>query len=409
VYGWLRLGKKFLGEPYCVSGDSYCTDLYGYGSTYDSLNKSCKCQYGYVWDDSFAGEKCVSCSTKYGYGATSAIGGGCECSSGYELSLKSIGTGLECKSCMSKYGLHSSFDYLSKKCECDDGYTLKDNECVKKQNNVYFYLKELDTNNKQAIIRSDYDSQNYLIKYGSGCYASSFKSYLRNNIVINLGTDYDLDTWDNIVLYDDDETCSITYVKSVGSSYGLKQNDSDYSSPSTPISCPKNSTQMGTQCYCNTGYVISGDKNICIEQPKTPTPVPAEPPTVQKPEDNTADQKQETAKQKEITCNNGYALSLDKKYCVKIPKNAHTVNSKTDVWLCDEGYNENNNNCSPIKQGADILNKISDSQVASSTASSTVLDNQKNKGDDAIRNVGPKIKLFFVNTFAKIKGWFKNK
>jgi hypothetical protein len=47
-------------------------------------------------------------------------------------------------------------------------------------------------------------------------------------------------------------------------------------------------------------------------------------------------------------CTSDAALSLDKKYCVKIPANAHAVNSKTDVWLCNDYYKEVGNSCIKI-------------------------------------------------------------
>lgn len=47
-------------------------------------------------------------------------------------------------------------------------------------------------------------------------------------------------------------------------------------------------------------------------------------------------------------CNYGYASSLSGKSCIKIPKNAHEVNSTTDVWMCDSGYKEQGNYCVKI-------------------------------------------------------------
>jgi hypothetical protein len=44
-------------------------------------------------------------------------------------------------------------------------------------------------------------------------------------------------------------------------------------------------------------------------------------------------------------CNIGYALSLDKSYCLKVPQNAHAIDSNTDVWLCNEGYYESGYIC----------------------------------------------------------------
>lgn len=116
--------------------------------------------------------------------------------------------------CRSEHGIYASYDGLSNRCECDSGYTLDDSrQCVKKQNNVYFLLKEVDTDNNKAIIRSEYDNRYYVVSYGFGCYDGSFKRYVGHRLVVNLGTDFDLDTWDKIVLQDDDEVCDVTRVE----------------------------------------------------------------------------------------------------------------------------------------------------------------------------------------------------
>jgi len=221
------MGKDFLGKPSCVSENEACKDQYGYNarSTYGG---KCECSYGYVFGkDSIGRIQCIStdsaCNDQLGYNSKyNSLSDKCECSYGYELSLKS-GGGLNCVYCSTKYGTHSSYDSSSKKCECDDGYTLdNDSQCVEKQNNVYFTLKELNTDEKKAIVKSDYDYRYYLISYNSGCYSSSFKRYLGHKIVINLGTDFYLDTWDNIVLQDDNETCDIAHKEYANSSTTLE-------------------------------------------------------------------------------------------------------------------------------------------------------------------------------------------
>lgn len=311
-YVW---GKDILGGDYCISKDQWCQDEYGYGSTSDYLSDGCKCRYGYVFGkDSFGDTQCVlgslACSKQYGVMATynslsdkcecyagyifstDSIGGiqcisedswcqdkygynskynslsdKCECRSGYELTLKG-GSGLECVSCFSKYGLHSSYDYLDNKCECDNGYTLNDNnQCVEKQNNVYFLLEKLDLDNNKAIVKGDYDYREYLIEYGYGCYDSTIKRYLNKKIVINLGTDFDLDRWDKIVLQDDSTSCDITDVERIfGTSdiceEGYVQKDDRCVSYEETIICSNNSTKIGSQCVCNNGYIASG--NSCI-------------------------------------------------------------------------------------------------------------------------------------------------
>jgi hypothetical protein len=212
----------------CVSLDSACQDDYGYGSQFDSILSKCKCKYGYIFGNDILGKtKCITtteyCHDKYGFNSLySSLSDSCECSSGYILSLKTIGNGYECISCFSKYGLHSSYNYLSKTCECNSNYTLNDqNQCVEKQNNVYFTLKELKTDSKEAVIKSDYDFQYYHITYGIGCFDGAFSRYLNNKIVVNLGTDFNLDTWDKIVLQSDNETCNIVSKERVASNFTL--------------------------------------------------------------------------------------------------------------------------------------------------------------------------------------------
>ena len=309
-------GKDFMGKTTCVSGDSVCRDKYGYNSRYDSLSGSCECSYGYILGKDTLGQTaCISenqaCKNQYGYNARSSYSGKCECSygygfgtnilgktecisldsicrdkygynsshnsltdscecgSGYEMSQKSYGSGLECQSCFSKYGLHSSYNYLSKKCECDDGYTLdSNNKCVKKQNNVYFMLKELDTDERKAIIKSDYDYRYYLVSYGVGCYSFSFRRYLNNQIVVNLGTDFDLDRWDKIVLQDDDEVCDITSVERADSSTTLEPEEEDSFIYRPPVKTP---TQIQKATPTPTPAPVIKE-NITPLKSTTPTP-----------------------------------------------------------------------------------------------------------------------------------------
>lgn len=274
------MDNNFMGNPYCVSGLTYCYDKYGLGSTYDYLSKSCECSSGYVWGTNILGKsECISgsqyCKDKYGYNSEyDRLSDKCECSYGYEMTLKTFGEGLECVSCFSKYGLHSSYNSLLDKCECDYGYTLNSqNQCVEKENNVYFILKELDADSKQAIIKSEYDYRYYLITYGYGCYDISFKRYINDQIVVNLGTDFDLDRWDKIVLFDDDETCDISSVEKVDSSYTLNSNDSNIYINSNISICPdlvNGYLGADNKCYCNLGYEWNVNIAVCV---KTVTPI----------------------------------------------------------------------------------------------------------------------------------------
>lgn len=208
-------GKDFMGRTTCVSGSSVCSDKYGVFSNYDSLSGSCECSYGYSLHNQYGSLQCVSndtiCRDDLGIGARyDSLSGGCKCGYGDVISNGRCTSGDQV--CRNKHGLYSSYEDYSNSCKCDAGYTLNDsNQCVKKQNNVYFKLLDVDTYNKRAIIKSEYDGSKYLITYNSGCYSFSMERYVNRNLVVNLGTDFYLDTWDKIVLQDDDEVCDITY------------------------------------------------------------------------------------------------------------------------------------------------------------------------------------------------------
>ncbi len=45
------------------------------------------------------------------------------------------------------------------------------------------------------------------------------------------------------------------------------------------------------------------------------------------------------------TCNTGYAPSINGSSCIKIPSHASRAFNGTDVWLCEEGYQEAGNSC----------------------------------------------------------------
>lgn len=223
------MGKDFSGQTSCISDYQMCQTQYGYHAT-SNYAGGCKCNYGYGFGKDYSGRtQCVSldsqCSDQLGYNSSyDSVSDSCKCSYGYIIQNGQCVSGNSY--CSSKQGLYSSYDSSAKQCACNSGYTLnEEGQCVEKQNNVYFTLKELDTNNKKAIIKSDYDYSYYSIQYNSGCYASSFKRYLNHQIVVNLGTDFYLDTWDKIVLQDDDETCDITHKEKVDSSFSLENED----------------------------------------------------------------------------------------------------------------------------------------------------------------------------------------
>ena len=274
-------GKNIFGETYCVSGDSICKDQYGSMAQYNSLSGKCECGLLYIFGkDSLGNTKCIHkeewCRNKYGSNAKyNLLKDDCECKSGYELTIKRSG-GLECVSCLLKYGPNSTYDSISGKCKCNYGYTLdENNQCVKKQNNVYFLLKELDLNNRKAVVKSEYDQKEYIIEYDYDCYDFAIQRYLNEKIVINLGTNFILERGNKVVLYNDNATCEIKSVKlafmisSICESNYILQNNR-----CVEITCPPNAKIINNECFCVAGYQWNSSRTACIK-----TDIPEEKPT----------------------------------------------------------------------------------------------------------------------------------
>lgn len=279
----------------CISLDQHCRDKYGFSASYNSLDDSCECSYGYIMaKDIFGDTKCTDgdrvCRDDHGiFAEYNSSENACECSSGYVFEKQKFSGDLKCVSCTSKHGRHAEYNRLNESCECKDGYTLdEDNQCVEKQNNVYFYLKELDEENEKIVIQSNYDYRSYLVEYGLGCYLIQF--YVGQNIVVNLGTDFSVDFLDKIVLQDHDDTCTIIGVEEVDSDFTI-ENESEKTNYFTPSSLQTslirateksptercqaaygaNSYSDGTKndsgrymCSCNDGYLFNEGGTKCV-------------------------------------------------------------------------------------------------------------------------------------------------
>lgn len=239
--------KDMYGETECISNNTFCNNNYGSNSRYNSLSDECECLSDYSFGKDMFGEtKCISnntiCQSNYGYDSEyDSSSDKCECRDGYEFTLKTSG-GLECESCSSKYGYYSSYNSSEKECECMSGYTLDDNsQCVKKQNNVYFRLTELDLDNNRVLIKNEHDNKYYLVVYKSDCYNYSFKKYLNKQIVVNLGTDFFVDRGDKIVLQDDGESCEIKDFEKVNSDFSFFENKKENNVFSVPTDISINS------------------------------------------------------------------------------------------------------------------------------------------------------------------------
>jgi len=206
-------GTNMFGDEQCVDADNVCSEKYGYGSEYDSLSGSCDCRYGYVWGDN---GQCITddqaCKDQLGIHSRHTYGDQCKCSSGYI-----IGSNGKCSYgdtvCRSDHGIYASYDSLSNKCECDNGYTFDDDlQCVKKHNSAYFTLLDISLDGDELIIESQNDFQKYLIEFGTGCWDYAIETYEQASVVVNMGTDFSIDLFDTLVLPNHDQNCSILSV-----------------------------------------------------------------------------------------------------------------------------------------------------------------------------------------------------
>ncbi len=210
------MGEDFLGRSQCISENQACTDQYGYNAR-ANYSGGCTCNYGYVFGtDLFGDKKCISadsmCRDDLGVMSRyNSLSERCECSSGYVIDGGSCVNANQL--CRSEHGYYSSYDSLRNSCKCDSDYVLDDDDqCVEKQNNVYFKLLDINPeNDKELLIKSDYDSRKYIIRVGIGCFSTSLSVYKGKSLVVNLGTDYDVDMFDTVVLQDHNQTCSITH------------------------------------------------------------------------------------------------------------------------------------------------------------------------------------------------------
>ncbi len=293
-------------------------------STYNSLSGDCKCNYGYVVDTgTFGGESCILgssyCTQEYGYGSNfNSVDKTCECNYGYVFNSH----GTKCisvdDSCKNTYGYNAKSNLAGDKCECKYGYRFNESvtKCISNDDycqNLYGYYSEatvlgdtcgckseylFDSTSQKCIGASDYCSD----RYG---YHSEYDSWLKECVCRDgyiFKNDYCVEEEEeNDIVID-----LINYDNTITESVIELQN------PQIKIE------------------EVVKDTNVLKERPAAK---PFNKPTT-------------------LNCEDGYAPSLNKKFCVMIPEHAHAVESTTDVWLCDENYKEVGNTCEWIRPKA---------------------------------------------------------
>lgn len=277
-YGYV-FGTDMFGNKTCVDGDNVCHDKYGYGSEYDNLSGSCECSYGYVWGDN---GQCITddqaCKDQLGIHSRATYGDQCQCSAGYIIDNGKCTYGETV--CSNDHGIYSSYNSLSNKCECDDGYTFSDDlQCVKKQNNAYFTLLDISDDGDELLVQSQHDYQNYIIEYGMGCWDYAIETYDGLSLVINMGTDFSVDMFDTLVLPNHDQNCSIMSVEWTYED-SFPEEERTYTPPvqeyvptSAPSHTPEPTTVTGT--YSDDVGNVVNDVNY-VEEDETTEQQPSE-------------------------------------------------------------------------------------------------------------------------------------
>lgn len=59
-------------------------------------------------------------------------------------------------------------------------------------------------------------------------------------------------------------------------------------------------------------------------------------------------------------CSMGHCVNITNSGCVKLPSNAHCVESLTDAWVCDSGYTEQGNYCIALKRDTSSTPNVKD-------------------------------------------------
>jgi hypothetical protein len=158
-----------------------------------------------------------------------------------------------------------------------------------------------------------------------------------------------------------------------------------------------NSIYKNGGCYCEVGYLISSDKSRCIkisEKQENVTPKPIE--------------EKKEIKSKNNTCSNNQVLFNN--LCIDIPENAHTIDSSTDAWSCNEGYKEIDNSCVLIENKIEKLEENTPIIENNNNDNNLIVEEKiqeeiNNKPVNSSKE--NKIKRFFSNIFNTVLNWFK--
>lgn len=264
---WYHFEKQSITWNLKCVEDPSCSDTYWMWSR-ENYNWKCECYtWYYFWKDMFWKTQCIkkpTCSDTFGYWAKENYSWKCECKYWYtwwDKNWKDYCVDWD-NLCTDKYWYNTSFNDNTKSCECKDWYTLKDWECEEKHNSAYFFLVEYSDDTKETIVKSFTTQQTYLLKLRYTTWLYKAKKFVNKKIVINMGTDWDIDKYDKFILNDDtiyfyEVVTDIISVKKVDDNYTLKTCQDIYGDNVKET--------LDNKCRCEIGYKWNYNNTACEE------------------------------------------------------------------------------------------------------------------------------------------------
>lgn len=281
--------------------------------------------------------------------------------------------------------------------------------------NIKRYYVDNVFDSEDKIIVSDKSGTQFLVEYGLGCGLSMWR-YEGKNIDIDIGGSFLDGIGDRIYLFDSGRDCKVWDADELSSGNSYSSGGTSNIDELLKSACPANSQYLNGQCFCNDGYVASG--NTCIKNVACPA--------------------NSTKVGQGCVCNDGYVFKNNQ--CVthtedcRLTFGDHVIGSKGNTGNsscnCDAGYiwNSTQTACTkieikptqqvqiPIKPTTETINAPKDAQKEPTTTSIKNQEEKKIIADNATtsslekeikKESGEQNKQgFFSKFFSSIKGFF---
>lgn len=134
--------------------------------------------------------------------------------------------------------------------------------------NIKRYYVDNVFDSEDKIIVSDKSGTQFLVEYGLGCGLSMWR-YEGKTIDIDIGGSFLDGIGDRIYLFDSGRDCKVWDADELSSGNSYSSGGTSNIDELLKSACPVNSQYLNGQCFCNDGYVASG--NTCIKNVTCPS------------------------------------------------------------------------------------------------------------------------------------------